>query len=191
MERQGVSKYDPAQAVQAGHSLAVFAGGCFWCIEAVFEQVPGVVRAVSGYTGGSVAFPDYEAVCTGRTGHAEAVLLEFNPAKVSYRQLLDLFWRAHDPTSLNRQGADAGTQYRSAVFWTTPEQADIIAESLVAQAGLFDRPLVTEVARQGDFWVAEAWHQDYYRRNPGQGYCAAVIRPKLQKLQKDIQRLTL
>ena len=169
-----------------GMETATLAGGCFWCLEAVFQQLKGVTKVTSGYTGGTVPNPSYEAVCTGRTGHAEVVQIEFDPAVVSYRELLDVFFVIHDPTTLNRQGVDEGTQYRSAVFYHAPQQQQV-AEAVIAEleAGkVWDDPIVTEVVPLDAFYPAEEYHRDYFRRNPGQSYCRAVIAPKVAKLRK-------
>ena len=166
--------------------IATLAGGCFWCLEAVFQQLKGVTKVTSGYAGGTVPNPSYEAVCTGRTGHAEVVQIEFDPAGVSYRELLDVFFVIHDPTTLNRQGVDEGTQYRSAVFYHSPQQQQV-AEAVIAEleAGkVWDDPIVTEVVPLDAFYPAEEYHRDYFRRNPGQSYCRAVIAPKVAKLRK-------
>ena len=161
---------------------AVLAGGCFWCIEAVYEKIEGVVSAVSGYTGGTVEDPIYTEVTTGKTGHAEAVKIVFDPEVISYSEILNIFWKSHDPTTLNRQGADVGTQYRSAIFYANGEQKSI-AESSVKEAGeSFSRPIVTEIAPLEEFYEAEEYHQDYFAKNPYAGYCRVVIAPKLEKL---------
>jgi peptide-methionine (S)-S-oxide reductase len=165
---------------------ATLAGGCFWCLEAAFQLLKGVSRVTSGYAGGTMPNPSYEAVCTGSTGHAEVVQVEFDPAVISYRDLLDVFFTIHDPTTLNQQGVDVGTQYRSAVFFHSPEQ-ERTARATIAEleAGkVWDDPIVTEVVPLTEFYPAEAYHRDYYRRNPGQGYCRAVIAPKVAKLRK-------
>jgi peptide-methionine (S)-S-oxide reductase len=164
---------------------ATFGGGCFWCTEAVFEAVEGVSEVASGYAGGHVPNPTYQEVCTGRTGHAEVVRVVFDPAVIGYRELLEIFFATHDPTTLNQQGADVGTQYRSVVFTHDPEQdatAREVIAALTAQ-GLFDRPIVTELAPAAPFWPAEAYHQGYFARNPSQPYCAAVVSPKLAKFR--------
>ena len=166
-------------------AVATLAGGCFWCQEAVFQPLRGIERVVSGYTGGRAPNPSYEAVCTGMTGHAEAVQITYDPAVLSYRELLELFFAFHDPTTLNRQGPDDGTQYRSAIFYHSPEQRDE-AERLIAKLTadrVFDDPIVTEVVPAGVFYPAESYHQDYFRRNPDKGYCRAVISPKVSKLR--------
>jgi len=164
---------------------ATLAGGCFWCIEAVLEPLEGVESVVSGYIGGRHPNPSYEAVCTGVTGHAEAVEVTFDPAVISYADLLELFFAFHDPTTLNRQGPDTGTQYRSAIFVHTPEQK-LVAEQTIARLGaekVFPSPIVTEVTAATTFYPAEEYHQGYYRRNPNAGYCQAMIGPKVAKLR--------
>lgn len=166
---------------------AILAGGCFWCTEAVMQQVRGVLKIESGYIGGMTPNPDYRSVCGGETGHAEAVRVTFDPAQVSYNDLLGLFFATHDPTSLNRQGADAGTQYRSAVFPLNAEQereVRAVMADLEAQ-GTFDKPIVTTVEPATEFYVAEDYHQNYYNDNARQPYCAAVIAPKVAKLRRD------
>jgi len=162
--------------------LATLGGGCFWCLEAIYQRLPGVSRVIPGYAGGSLADPTYEAVCSGTTGHAEVVQIHFDPAIVSYRQLLDLFWQAHDPTTLNRQGNDVGTQYRSVIFTHDEQQAAAAAASLAAAAPLFSDKIVTEIGPLDHFYPAELYHWDYYRRTPQNPYCAIVIAPKLRKL---------
>ena len=164
---------------------AVLAGGCFWCLEAVFERLRGVEQVVSGYTGGARPAPTYEQVCSGATGHAEAIQVTFDPAVISYRDLVTLFFAFHDPTTRDRQGPDVGTQYRSAIFTASDEQAkvarEVIAE-LTAQ-GTFERPIVTEVTPLAVFYPGEGYHQQYYQRNPDKGYCQAMIAPKVAKLR--------
>jgi peptide-methionine (S)-S-oxide reductase len=165
--------------------VATLAGGCFWCLEAVYDELKGVTDVVSGYTGGQVKDPSYEAVCTGETGHAEAVQVTFDPALISYRELLEVFFTIHDPTSLNRQGADVGTQYRSAIYYHNPEQKTI-AEQVIQELQseqIWPRPVVTEVTPFQVFYPAEAYHQEYFKRNPTQGYCMAVIAPKVSKFR--------
>ena len=164
---------------------ATLAGGCFWCLEAVFERLRGVERVVSGYAGGSTDRPTYAEVCSGRTGHAEVVQVTFNPAELSYRELLELFFVFHDPTTLDRQGADAGTQYRSAIFFHSVEQ-ERVARELIARFTadhVYDAPIVTQLAPLTDFFAAEQYHQGYYQQNAGQPYCRAVIAPKVAKLR--------
>ena len=167
--------------------LATFAGGCFWCIEEIFRQQPGVVKVISGYTGGTVKDPTYAQVCAGDTGHAEALRIEFDPRKTSYENLLAVFWKAHDPTTLNRQGADVGTQYRSAIFAHSEAQAAAARASLEAEnkSGHFSKPIVTEITPAGPFYPAEDYHQLYYQNNKNAPYCRFVIRPKLEKLGLD------
>lgn len=161
---------------------ATFGGGCFWCTEAVFESEPGVQSVTSGYAGGHVAKPTYDQVCTGSTGHAEVIQIAYDPAVVSYERLLDLFWDAHDPTTLNRQGADEGTQYRSIILYHDEAQRSAAEKSKGAAQADFSDPIVTEIAPLGDFYPAERYHQGYFRNNAGAPYCRAVIAPKLRKL---------
>lgn len=164
---------------------ATLGGGCFWCLEAVFERLPGVTNVVSGYTGGHVDKPTYRQVCNGTTGHAEVVQIEFNPAVISYEKILDVFWQCHDPTTLNRQGPDAGTQYRSAIFFHSPEQRAAAEQSKDrANVALFGGGIVTEIVPLRQFFVAEDYHQDYFRKHPEQPYCQVMIVPKLLKLEK-------
>jgi peptide-methionine (S)-S-oxide reductase len=166
--------------------VATLAGGCFWCLDAAFRQLRGVRDVVSGYTGGRVPAPSYEAVCTGATGHAEAVQVHFDPQAITYRDLLDVFFTIHDPTTLNRQGADVGTQYRSAIFYHTPEQhqtAEAVMRELT-QARVWPNPLVTELRPAETFYRAEDYHQDYYTNNPYQGYCRVVVAPKVAKVRQ-------
>ncbi len=166
--------------------VATLAGGCFWCLEAVFEQLRGVEKVESGYAGGQVPNPSYEAVCTGRTGHAEVVQVTFDPEELSFRDLLNVFFTIHDPTTPNRQGSDVGTQYRSAVFYHSDEQkaaAEEVIRALEAEK-VWDDPIVTEVAPLTGFYPAESYHREYYRRNPYQGYCQVVIAPKVAKFRK-------
>ena len=165
---------------------ATLGGGCFWCIDTIFRELKGVEKVESGYAGGKSANPTYRDVCSGTTGHAEVVQVTFDPSVLSFRDLLGVFFTIHDPTTLNRQGADVGTQYRSAVFFHSPEQKRV-AEELIAElnaAGICDRPIVTEVVPFEKFYRAEDYHQGYYRANPEQGYCQAVISPKLAKFRK-------
>lgn len=163
---------------------ATLGGGCFWCVEAVYERHPGVISVVSGYAGGTTENPTYEQVCSGRTGHAEVVQITYDPEKISYEQLIDLFWDAHDPTTLNRQGADTGTQYRSIILTENDEQARIARTSLERAQPKFKAPIVTEIAPLGTFYPAEAHHQDFYSNNPTHPYNQAVIAPKLHKLEQ-------
>jgi peptide-methionine (S)-S-oxide reductase len=166
--------------------VATLAGGCFWCLEAVFKDLRGVESVVSGYAGGEVANPTYSAVCEGTTGHAEVVQVTFDPRAATFRELLEVFFTIHDPTTLNRQGADVGTQYRSAVFYHTPEQRET-AEAVIAEmtaARVWDAPIVTEVAPLPEFYLAESYHQNYFENNPAQPYCRAVVAPKVSKFRK-------
>jgi len=156
---------------------ATLAGGCFWCLEAVFQQLKGVSKVTSGYAGGKRPNPTYEQVCTGTTGHAEVVQVEFDPAVISYRDLLDVFFTIHDPTTLNQQGADTGTQYRSAIFFHSPDQHRDAAAALADAQKTWDDPIVTEIVPLTEFYPAEEYHRDYYLRNPNQGYCRVVIAP--------------
>lgn len=173
-------------ADQMEFELATLGGGCFWCLEAVFLRLRGVVSAVSGYSGGSVSHPGYAAVCSGATGHAEVVQVKFDAAQLVYRDLLEVFFAIHDPTTPNRQGHDIGTQYRSAIFTHSAEQARIAAETIAAlnAAGAFASPIVTEVLPLATFYPAEAYHQDYFANNPRQPYCQAVVAPKVAKFLK-------
>ncbi len=165
-------------------------GGCFWCIEAVYDGLPGVKSAVSGYAGGNTENPTYDKICHANTGHAEVVQIEFDPSKVSLEKLLGIFWKIHDPTTLNRQGPDTGTQYRSVVFHENAEQELVIKQSLQeAQKGL-SKPIVTQVAPLQKFYPAEDYHQDYFAKNPNEAYCQIVIRPKLDKFEKQTQAET-
>jgi peptide-methionine (S)-S-oxide reductase len=165
--------------------IATLAGGCFWCLEAVFEQLRGVTKVVSGYAGGAVPNPSYQAVCTGTTGHAEVVQITFDPAVIRYRDLLDVFFTIHDPTTLNQQGGDVGTQYRSAIFYHDDGQRRAAEAAIkeLAAAHVWDDPIVTEVVPLTVFYPAEQYHQEYYRRNTNQPYCRAVIAPKVAKLR--------
>jgi peptide-methionine (S)-S-oxide reductase len=172
----------PATSQPARRETATFGAGCFWCVEAVLQQVDGVLGVRSGYMGGATKNPTYQQVCSGTTGHAEVVQVEFDPAKLSYEQLLAWFWRLHDPTTLNRQGNDVGTQYRSAIFVHSAAQRAAAERSRAAAQKDFAAPIVTEIADAGEFYSAEEYHQDYYRQNKAQGYCRMVIRPKLEKL---------
>ena len=164
--------------------LATLAGGCFWCLEAVFEQLRGVTKVTSGYSGGQVPSPSYEAVCTGTTGHAEVVQVAFDPDEISFRDLLGVFFTLHDPTTLNRQGHDSGTQYRSVIFYHSEAQREAAEKSKKAleESGAFKNRIVTEIKKAGPFYPAEDYHQDYYRLNKRQPYCQFLIAPKLEKL---------
>jgi peptide-methionine (S)-S-oxide reductase len=165
---------------------AILAGGCFWCLEAVYDEVKGVKSVESGYTGGHVENPSYKQVCTGMTGHAEAVRITFDPDVVSYRDLLNVFFGIHDPTTLNRQGADVGTQYRSAIFYENEEQKKIAEEVIqnLEEQKIFDKPIVTRLEKLDQFYEAEDYHQEYFANNPYQPYCMAVVAPKVSKFRK-------
>jgi peptide-methionine (S)-S-oxide reductase len=171
---------------QNSFEVVTLAGGCFWCLEAVYDELKGVLDVVSGYSGGQVSNPSYKAVCTGETGHAEVVQVTFDPRLVSYRELLEVFFTIHDPTTLNRQGADVGTQYRSAIYYHNPEQK-AIAEQVIHEMEnekVWAKPIVTELTPFDTFYPAEEYHQEYFKRNPYQGYCMAVIAPKVSKFRK-------
>ncbi len=164
---------------------AIFAAGCFWCTEAMFQDLKGVYKVESGYTGGHVENPSYREVCTGTTGHAESTRIIFDPSVISYETLLKVFWTTHDPTTLNRQGADVGTQYRSAIFYTSEAQRKAAETSKAEFAPtLWDKPIVTEITPATTFYPAEDYHQDYYSENPNAGYCRAVINPKVRKMRE-------
>jgi peptide-methionine (S)-S-oxide reductase len=173
------------------YETAVFGAGCFWCVEAIFQRVNGVVAVESGYAGGHVINPTYEQVITGRTGHAEVAKITYDPAILSYELLLEVFWHTHDPTTLNRQGADVGTQYRSAIFYHTDSQRDIALKSLrkTNDSGLWPGTIVTEVTPLVNYSKAEDYHQNYFNNNPNAGYCSVVIAPKLAKFKKDFPHL--
>jgi peptide-methionine (S)-S-oxide reductase len=168
---------------------AIFAGGCFWCTEAFFTDLKGVEKVTSGYIGGTTANPTYREVCSGYTGHAEAIAIDYNPQEIGYEELLEVFFATHDPTTLNRQGADVGTQYRSEVFYTTPEQKDIAEKYIIFLTGekVFDKKIVTKVSAATTFYPAEDYHQDYYANNQEAPYCSVVITPKLEKLRKNFK----
>lgn len=170
---------------------ATLAGGCFWCTEAIFNRLKGVISVVSGYAASQVANPSYEEVCTGRTGAAEAVQITYDPSIISYDTLLEIFWHTHEPTTLNRQGNDVGTQYRSAIFYSNDEQKQIALASKEAleKSGAYNRPIVTEIVPFTNFYPAEDYHRDYYDRNRSQGYCMFVIDPKVKKLLKEYKQV--
>jgi len=190
---KSMNKTTTSLATSAGQSsgalntdTATLANGCFWCTEAIFQQLEGVLKVSSGYSGGHVVDPSYKEVTTGTTGHAECIQIIFDPSKISFDELLEVFWQTHDPTTLNRQGNDEGPQYRSAVFYHTQEQKEL-AEKYKAElnkSGAFKNPIVTEIAPFTSFYIAENYHQDYYNQNGSQPYCSYVIRPKLEKFQK-------
>jgi peptide-methionine (S)-S-oxide reductase len=172
--------------VKEGMEIATFAGGCFWCTEAVFLEIKGVEKVVSGYIGGKTKNPTYKDICTGETGHAEAIQITFNPNKVAYEDLLEVFFGTHDPTTLNRQGADVGTQYRSEIFYHSEVQKTNAENyiQLLEKEKLYDKKIVTKVSSATEFYLAEEYHQNYYNQNSSQGYCQMVIAPKLEKLRK-------
>jgi len=182
-----MDKNTPSPSLQT----TVLAGGCFWCLEAVFDQVLGVTDVVSGYAGGTSPNPTYDQVCSGRTGHAEVVRITYDPSRISYTDILHIFFTIHDPTTLNRQGNDVGTQYRSAIFTTSPEEqaaAKDVIQELTAQ-GLWSAPVVTQVLSLGIFYPAEDYHQEYFARNPGQGYCQFIVAPKVAKFRQKYAHL--
>lgn len=171
---------------QANTDTATFGAGCFWCVEAVFQELDGVMSVASGYMGGAVKNPTYKDVCTGQTGHAEVAQIVYDPSKITFAELLEVFWKTHDPTTLNRQGADVGTQYRSVIFYHNEAQraeAESYKKKLDA-SGAWDKPLVTEISKASEFYVAENYHQNYYNQNGEAAYCQFVIRPKLDKFRK-------
>jgi peptide-methionine (S)-S-oxide reductase len=165
---------------------ATFGAGCFWCVEAVYQELKGVKKVVSGYAGGTVKNPTYQQVCTGTTGHAEVAQITYDPEVVTFPELLEVFWKTHDPTTLNRQGADSGTQYRSVIFYHDDEQKKLAEKykTKLDASGAFNSPIVTQIAKLPEFYPAENYHQNYYRANPNQGYCQFVIVPKLEKFRK-------
>ncbi len=177
---------DAEKTAPAGKEIATLGGGCFWCLEGVYDEMKGVESVESGYMGGPGANPTYEQVCSGRTGHAEVVRLTFDPKVTSFREILEVFFVIHDPTTLNRQGNDVGTQYRSAIFYHSPDQK-ATAESVIAELTkdkVFDNPIVTQVVQATPFYIAEDYHQDYFALNPTQPYCAYVVSPKVAKFRK-------
>ena len=166
--------------------VATLGGGCFWCVEAVFDELRGVSSVESGYAGGRTANPTYEQVCTGATGHAEVVRVTFDPREVSFKEILEVFFTAHDPTTLNRQGADVGTQYRSVIYYHDERQREVAEQTIreLDEANIWDGPIVTEVAPLSNYYEAEEYHQEYFARNPGQGYCRVVVAPKVAKFRQ-------
>ncbi len=169
--------------------LATFGSGCFWCTEAVFLKVNGVESVASGYSGGKIKNPTYREVCTGLTGHAEVIQLKYDPKKISYEELLEIFWNTHDPTTLNRQGADEGTQYRSVIFYHNENQRKVAQayKDQLDKSGVYKNPIVTEISPMTEYYPAEDYHQNYYALNPNQGYCQYVIRPKVEKFKKQFE----
>jgi peptide-methionine (S)-S-oxide reductase len=186
INRNNIAQTEEDKVDTSKYSAATFGSGCFWCTEAIFELVKGVVKVESGYSGGSVPNPTYEAVCTGLTGHAEVVQVYYDSNIISYPQLLEIFWKTHDPTTLNRQGADVGTQYRSVIFYHDDEQKKLAEEykKKLDEAKIWDDPIVTEISQFKKFYKAEDYHQNYYANNPYQGYCSFVITPKIEKFKK-------
>jgi peptide-methionine (S)-S-oxide reductase len=164
--------------------IATLGGGCFWCLEAVYQELKGVEHVESGYAGGHVPDPTYEQVCDGTTGHAEVVQIEFDPGVISYREILEIFFTIHDPTTLNRQGNDVGTQYRSVIFYHSPEQQETARQVIACMASVWDAPIVTELSPAPAYYKAEDYHQNYFREHPLQGYCAFVVAPKVVKFRK-------
>ncbi len=183
-QKMNTNESKPTNATE----LATLGGGCFWCTEAVFERLDGVKSVTSGYAGGKTANPTYEDICTGATGHAEVTQVKFDPKKLSFEQLLDVFWAAHDPTTLNRQGADSGTQYRSVIFYHNDAQRIAAEKSKKAAQADFNSPIVTEISPLPKFYQAEGYHQDYFSNNSRAPYCQAVIRPKLEKLREKLNK---
>ena len=180
----GLIMADTENITEQETEQATFGAGCFWCVEAIFERLDGVMDVRSGYTGGKIENPTYDDVCSGETGHVEVVQVDFNPQIIGFKQLLDIFWKSHDPTTLNRQGGDTGTQYRSAVFYHSDKQR-VIAEKSKKNAdrsSMYEDPIVTEITQLATFYSAEEYHQDYYRLNSNAPYCQVVIQPKLKKL---------
>jgi len=175
-----------AQSTKTNKEEAILGAGCFWCVEAVFQELKGVELVESGYMGGSVDNPTYEEVCTGTTGHAEVAKIVFDPTKVSFKELLEVFWKTHDPTTLNQQGADKGTQYRSAIFYLSEEQKDLATayKKRLNESGAFSAPIITEITKASTYYPAEKYHQNYYSLNPNKGYCQYVIQPKMEKFRK-------
>ena len=171
--------------MNTNHQIVTLAGGCFWCLEAVYDELKGVESVESGYSGGQIQNPSYAQVCDGDTGHAEVVQVTFDPQVLSYKDLLTVFFTIHDPTTLNRQGNDAGTQYRSAIFYHNEEQKQVAGEVIreIGAAGIWDAPIVTEVTPFETFYIAEEYHQEYFKKNPFQGYCRAIIAPKVAKFR--------
>ena len=164
--------------------FTILGAGCFWCIEALFLNVPGIIKIEAGYTGGYIKDPTYEAVCSGNTGHAEVCRIEFDPNIISFEKILEIFWKVHDPTTLNQQGTDIGSQYRSVIYYNSENQLEISKKSKEEHMSDFEKPIVTEITQLGDYYKAEDYHQNYYKNNPGNPYCQVVIQPKLEKFNK-------
>ena len=184
--KQATSTTMANESAREGLAVATFGSGCFWCTEAVFQNVEGVEKVESGYSGGKVKNPTYKEVCSGLTGHAEVIQVHYDSAKVSYEELLEIFWKTHDPTTLNRQGADEGTQYRSVIFYHTDEQKKLAEKYKIEldKSGAFNNPIVTEISPYTEFYKAEDYHQNYYNLNGNAPYCSYVIQPKLEKFRK-------
>lgn len=183
----GATDTKPMENSTNHNETATLGGGCFWCTEALFQMLPGVKSVTSGYAGGTAANPTYEQVCTGKTGHAEVIQIEFDPAVVSYDKIISTFWEAHDPTTLNKQGADHGTQYRSIILYNSEAQKVAAEKSKTEAQKHFSKPIVTEIVPLKAFYKAEGYHQDYYRSNSDQPYCRLVIQPKVEKFEKKLQ----
>lgn len=181
-----VNSNESARLMNTNTAVVMFGSGCFWCSEAVFQQIPGVISVKSGYSGGNIKNPTYEQVCTGNTGHAEVVQVSYDPLKVSFESLLEMFWASHDPTTLNRQGADVGSQYRSVIFYFEADQKLVAEKSKQSldKSGKFKSPVVTQIAPAGEFYPAEDYHADYFNKNKSAPYCRFIIAPKLEKLKK-------
>ncbi|MCQ3938345.1 MAG: peptide-methionine (S)-S-oxide reductase [Chloroflexi bacterium] len=177
--------------MSANYETVTLAGGCFWCLEAVYDEVKGVLSVDSGYANGHIPNPSYRDVCSGNTGHAEAVQIKFDPSVIAFRDILNVFFAIHDPTTLNRQGADVGTQYRSGIYYHTPEQKEIAEQTIreLEAQGIWNSPIVTEVEALRDFYIAEDYHQEYFAKNPYQPYCMAVVAPKVSKFRKHFMEL--
>lgn len=189
IEREHLHNAGSSTMTNDSFEIATFGAGCFWCTEAIFSRLDGVISVVPGYSGGNVPNPTYEQVCTGRTGHAEVCQITFDPKRISYDELLEVFWKMHDPTTPNRQGNDVGTQYRSVIFYHSDAQrarAEYF-KRMLDESGAFDAPIVTEIVPYEHFWPAEAYHRNYFERNPEKAYCALVIRPKVEKFEKVFQ----
>jgi peptide-methionine (S)-S-oxide reductase len=188
---QSINNSKPMNEQRNELKTVTLAAGCFWCVEAVFQNLKGVEKVVSGYSGGHVKNPSYREVCNGTTGHAEAIQLHYNPSEISFEQILDVFWKTHDPTTLNRQGPDIGTQYRSVIFYHNDEQKRIAEDSKnqMNRSGYFNKPIVTAIEPYKNFFVAEENHQNFYKNNPNQPYCRFRIDPKIDKLQKQFNDL--
>jgi peptide-methionine (S)-S-oxide reductase len=188
---QSINNSKPMNEQRNELKTVTLAAGCFWCVEAVFQNLKGVEKVVSGYSGGHVKKPSYREVCNGTTGHAEAIQLHYNPSEISFEQILDVFWKTHDPTTLNRQGPDIGTQYRSVIFYHNDEQKRIAEDSKnqMNRSGYFNKPIVTAIEPYKNFFVAEENHQNFYKNNPNQPYCRFRIDPKIDKLQKQFNDL--